>query len=98
MHLSSDILTTALNGDINFDKIIEDLSFVISVCVPNFIDSSKHNIYRDDHTYDITISFNDFDKFSSIFIPNLSISKGSLVELAFNSQDTIFSIHPIRQD
>ena len=93
MHLSSDILTTAVNGDINFDKIIEDLSFLTSVYVPNFIDSSRHKIYRDDHTYDITISFNDFDKFSSIFIPNLSISKGSLMELAFNSQDTIFSIH-----
>ena len=93
MHLSSDILTTAVNGDINFDKIIEDLSFLTSVYVPNFIDSSRHKIYRDDHSYDITISFNDFDKFSSIFIPNLSISKGSLMELAFSSQDTVFSIH-----
>ena len=93
VHLSSDMLTAEVNGNINFDKVMEDFSFITSVYAPNFIDSNRINNYKKDHTYDITIRFNDFDKFSSIFIPDFSISKGSIMELDFNSQDTVFSLY-----
>ena len=93
LHLSSDMLTAEVNGNINFDKVMEDFSFMTSVYAPNLIDSNRFNNYKEDHTYDITIRFNDFDKFSSLFIPDLSISKGSIMELDFNSKDTVFSLN-----
>ena len=33
-------LTAEVNGNINFDKVMEDFSFMTSVYAPNFIDST----------------------------------------------------------
>ena len=75
IYLSSDMLTAEVNGNINFDKIMEDFSFITSIYVPNLIDSYRSNNYMDDHTYDMTIKFNDFDKFSSILFRTLVLLK-----------------------
>ena len=93
IYLSSDMLTAEVNGNINFDKIMEDFSFITSIYAPNLIDSYRSNNYMDDRTYDMTIKFNDFDKFSSIFVPDVSFAKGSIIELDFNSQDTVLSLY-----
>ena len=92
MHLNSDMLTAEIKGNIDFGKVLEDISYITSAYAPNLIDFNRSPNIKSHHTYDLTIRFNDFDRFSSIFMPGLSISKGSLMELDVNSQDTIFSL------
>ena len=92
MHLNTDMLTAEIKGNIDFGKVLEDISYITSAYAPNLIDFNRSPNIKSHHTYDLIIRFNDFDRFSSIFMPELSISKGSLMEIDINSQDTIFSL------
>lgn len=91
IYLQSDILIASIEGNIEFKNLLEDFIFMTSIYAPNLIGSTTFDHDQFKHDYHIKVEINEFDDFSSLFIPDLSISKGSSLEFTFNRKDTLFS-------
>ena len=90
--LQSDLLSATMEGKFKFNQIINDLSLISYLNAPNIKWNDTHINQSHNENYEINVVFQNFNLFSDLFIPDLSIAYNTSFKTNFNAADSSFQL------